>query len=78
MEKMKKMVSIRGIIAIRRIHTQHKHYNVAGNLTQAHHEEDHSGDGPGGSKSHSTGEGAEDDDGTEKHRLPAKPNGQRQ
>lgn len=73
------MISIHSsIIALWRIHTQHKHYDVAGNLTQAHQEEEHRGNGPGGSKSQSTAEGAEDNIGTQKYGLPAKPGGQRQ
>ena len=54
-------------------HTEYKYYYVAGDLTQAHHEEQHSEDGPGRSEGQSNTEDAEHGDGTKQYRLPAKP-----
>lgn len=52
--------------------TQHKHNDVAGNLTQAQHKKENNEDRPGWSESHSTAEDAEDGDGPKQDRLPAK------
>lgn len=53
--------------------TQNKSRDIAGNLTQAHHKEEHCEDGPRSGEGHGTAEDTHHDDGTKQCRLPAKP-----
>lgn len=54
-------------------HTQYKQNYVVGNLTQAHHKEEHCEDGPGRSEGYNAAEDAHHGVGSEQYRLPAKP-----
>lgn len=62
--------NVRKITKIAR--TQYKSRDIAGNLTQAHHKEEHCEDGPRRGEGHGTAEDTHHDDGTEQCRLPAK------
>lgn len=67
-------VSISNIRKITKIaHTQYKSRDIARNLTQARHKEEHCEDGPRRSEGHGTAEDTHHDDGTKQCRLPAKP-----
>lgn len=54
-------------------HTQNKYNYVAGDLSQAQHEEEHNKDGPGWSKGHCAAEDANHEGGTKDNGFPAKP-----
>lgn len=57
----------------RNIHTQYKQNYEASDLTNTHHEEEHSENGPGRSEGHGTAEDAENADRSEHNRFPAEP-----